>query len=229
MRSLIIFDLDDTLIDTSDLYWRVRSEYIKYISQFYFKDLDLIDLFEFFDTINSEKIGHDPNRYYSTMLDVVSYLGLTDYVDLEYIHSISNDIKSMIPKLLPHALDLLKWVHGNYDLALITRGDSELQMKKIQHYELSMFFPVIEIVPIKNSALFSKVITNTGHTPSNTVILGDSIKSDINPALEIGATAIHYMYSHHAYYWLQEHTDKPINDNYFKVSDLSQVRKYLKP
>lgn len=229
IKPFVIFDLDDTLLDTSDLYWKVREEFISLMERDGFGDKDLAACFESIDSVNISKYGHSPERYKCTMLEMYRGVAgfLTDKKTKEIIR-IAKQISVEVPQLIDGALELLEWSKRHFRLALVTRGEPNVQMAKIDKHGLVKYFEEnIEIVPRKDENLFAELIASAGYLPSQTIIIGDSLKSEVNPALRIGATAIHYMYSHHSYVWLQEHTEEPLNRNYFQISRLSQAKPIL--
>ncbi len=60
------------------------------------------------------------------------------------------------------------------------------------------------------------------YSPEKTWIIGDSIKSDINPGVETGANCFLYVYHHHKYSWLQEYGCTPIGP-FYKVKSLAEI------
>lgn len=226
---LIIFDLDDTLVDTSDLYWKVREAFIQYVLNAKYTRQQLEDIFEEIDTRNTKKFGYIPQRYEYTMVDMCVELKLDINEEQKlFIQNNARRILNEVPVLIPGALELLDWAKGKFKMALMTRGIDEIQNRKIQKYNLSQYFgEAIEIVDSKDETKFIKLIERFGVMNEQTVVIGDSIKAEINPALNIGAKAIHYKYAHHTYKWLQEHVDSPINNKYFIVTKLSEVREII--
>lgn len=226
---LLIFDLDDTLIDTSDLYWNVRESFISYISDNNSNKQELENIFEKIDTQNTAIYGYHPKRYEITMLQMCNELNIDLSIEQKAtICSIANRIMNDVPNEIPGALDLLEWTYERYTLTLMTRGIDEVQNKKIKKYSLTKYFKYIEIVDKKDEDKFLNLINKLGVQPSETVIIGDSIKAEINPALNIGAFAIHYQYTHHTYKWLQEHVDTHVGRHYFKTKSLKEVIEALK-
>lgn len=79
----------------------------------------------------------------------------------------------------------------------------------ITSHQLRGHFDRVEVVEGKTAALFRRLIAEMHVPPSECWIIGDSVRSDINPGIEAGANCILYLYTHHSYYWRQEYGDAP--------------------
>lgn len=228
---LIIFDLDDTLINTGEVFWRARSTFVQeLVQQGYDPDL-VLRLFEEIDTINIEQLGLTPGRYTKSMFDTYDYLlrltGRSHCPEAQSrIESCGNIILDSRPELIEGAKELIEWAFTRFTLVLITRGDAEHQHQKLECTGLSKYFRTIEIVSRKDAETFRRVIENEGYYPSESWIVGDSIKSDINPGIEAGTKCIHYIYRHHSYYWQQEHGQQAIG-SFYQAHSLQDVRDIL--
>lgn len=230
LDKLIIFDLDDTLIDTSDLYWRVREEFIQFIDDSRYNKADFESIFEEMDTKNTVRFGLNPYRYELTMLEMYDLLnpGKIDGAITQKIKNMAGRILAEVPILIEGATDLLEWSKQNFTIALITRGASDIQKMKIKYYDLTKYFgEFIKIVDSKNEGVYLDFIASLGFSSNSTIIIGDSIKSEINPALKIGAVAIHYKYTHHSYHWIQEHNVRPVEKEYFEITRLADAKAVL--
>lgn len=224
---LIIFDLDDTLIDTSDVYWRARTRFVQELEAL---DLDPDEITELFEDIDSENIktfGFAPERYGKSML--ATYEQLLKRHDrhagpeiLRVIESCGKAIVESLPRLIDDADTLLKWALNHFQLVLLTRGELVLQMRKLESAALSKYFSEIRVVADKNADTFRELIKNAGYSPEKTWVIGDSIRTDINPGILAGATCILYVYKHHSYHWRQEHGHAAVGP-YYEAGSLKEV------
>ena len=209
-RNCIVFDLDDTLIDTSDVYWRARTRYIHAIVD---AGVDAEEALEQFERVDAElinKIGFLPNRYGLTMMRCYQQLLAAGKVTASSVlegklEKCGSMVPNEIPKLIDGAIELLHWAADRYELALLTRGETSFQMTKIQQLNLQPYFKTIEVVPQKGPSEFLMLLAQRNLTPSDCWVIGDSIKSDINPAVTIGALPILFVYTHPTYHWRQEY------------------------
>ncbi|MFI5160726.1 MAG: HAD family hydrolase [Sphingobacteriales bacterium] len=229
-RRLIIFDLDDTLVNTSDVYWVAKSSFIDVILKNTQLSTSYIDnLFEEIDTENLLKFGHSPKRYGKTMLDVYKYLLNEGYIQSK--NKVENQIVEAgeiiiktIPSLLPGAIDLLEWCKTKFTLALVTRGEDELQSKKIQYNSLHDYFDLIKVVKEKSDSDFLSIIETLHFQIKDTWIVGDSLKSEIETGLRIGANCIYFKYEHPLYNWVQERNYSLLSSSfYYEVNELKEI------
>jgi putative hydrolase of the HAD superfamily len=130
------------------------------------------------------------------------------------------------PNTIKGAKEILDWSSQNYSLALLTRGENSFQKKKLHKNELYKYFDFIRVVPHKNAEILKKFIQDIGFDCQDVWVIGDSLKSDINPGIEIGAKCILYGYHHPHYHWIQDHESVALG-SFYKVDNLSDIRQIL--
>jgi putative hydrolase of the HAD superfamily len=224
---LLILDLDDTLIDTSHVYWISRARFINALIA---KGIDgniLLEMFELQDEKNMQSMGFAPERYEKTMLDVYEHLIFEEKIArdellAEELRQSGRVLINQLPELITGATELLRWARDRFKLILFTRGTATLQRRKIVNLGIERYFDDIQIVSKKEPADFQRLVNMHGYSPETTWVIGDSIRSDINPALQLGANAILYAYSHHSYYWRQEYGVVPLG-SFYKVETLEEA------
>ncbi len=117
---------------------------------------------------------------------------------------------------LPYVGDTLEALAGRHRLVLITKGDLFDQERKLAASGLGDHFDAVEIVSDKSAATYRRVFAD--HC-ADAMMIGNSLKSDILPALEVGSWGV---YVPHALTWTYEHADKPeTNPRYREMIDLS--------
>jgi putative hydrolase of the HAD superfamily len=94
-----------------------------------------------------------------------------------------------------------------YRLGLLTKGDPHVQQKRIAESNLANFFDAISIVNLKSRDSFRDVVDQLGGTPLSTWSIGNSLKSDILPALSAGLRAI--WLDAHVWEYERDHTCVP--------------------
>ncbi|MBK8457269.1 MAG: HAD family hydrolase [Phyllobacteriaceae bacterium] len=92
---------------------------------------------------------------------------------------------------LPHARETLAALHDRFRLVLITKGDLFDQERKLAASGLGGFFHAIEIVSDKSVDTYRRVFARHGDGPERAAMIGNSLKSDIAPALDAGAWGIY--------------------------------------
>ncbi len=119
---------------------------------------------------------------------------------------------------LPHARETLAALSGDYRLVLITKGDLFDQERKLAQSGLGDFFQAVEIVSDKKAATYDRIFARHGDGAGRAMMVGNSLKSDILPALEAGSWAAHVP---HELTWVLEHAEEPAGHGRFiKLMDL---------
>lgn len=233
MKRLAIFDLDDTLLDTSHVYWEARSTFIESLGRTGFDKDEVLATFERNDSLNIVKYGFIPERYAKTMEETYSELCAKmgrDSQDsvLSEIHAAGKIVKDKLPELISGAVDLLEGARRlGFTMLLLTRGVEEVQRRKIAFHKLDQYFDRVEIVARKDALLIQQLISEMDVSPDDCWIVGDSVKSDINPGSEAGAHCILFLYTHHSYYWQQEYGEQPAG-LFFIAHDLPEALEILR-
>lgn len=112
-------------------------------------------------------------------------------------------------ELLPGARETLEALAGDFRLVLITKGDLFDQERKVAQSGLGDFFHGIEIVSDKTAKTYGRIFSHYGSGPETAVMAGNSLKSDVVPALQAGAWGV---YVPHELTWALEHVEAP-NDH----------------
>lgn len=122
---------------------------------------------------------------------------------------------------LPYVDQALAALQDQYRLILVTKGDVIDQERKLAASGLAEFFAAIEIVPDKTPAQYERIFSQHTEGAAHTVMVGNSLRSDILPALEAGAFTV---YVPHDLTWSYEHADEPsANPRYRRVEHLGQL------
>jgi putative hydrolase of the HAD superfamily len=115
-------------------------------------------------------------------------------------------------ELLPGVEETLRVLHPNYHLVLITKGDLFDQENKLARSGLGDYFHGVEVVSDKTAEVYSKTFRRHGASPEHAVMVGNSIKSDILPALAAGAHAVHIP---HELSWVLDRAEAPTSSARF--------------
>lgn len=109
--------------------------------------------------------------------------------------------------LLPHAAETVSAVAAaGHPVALITKGDLVDQERKLAQSGLGELFHAVEIVSDKTPAAYRAVFARLGARPEAAVMVGNSLRSDVLPVLELGGWGIHVP---HDLTWEYEHAEAP--------------------
>ena len=118
------------------------------------------------------------------------------------MRSFARSIAEQEIELLPGVAETLADLATRHRLILMTKGDEAEQADKLARSGLAQHFSAVEIVAEKDPATYRAVIVRHELTPHSSWMIGNSIKSDINPALAAG---LHAVFLFHKDTWVLEH------------------------
>ena len=122
---------------------------------------------------------------------------------------------------LPHARETLDALAGRYRILLITKGDLFDQERKLAQSGLGDYFSAVEIVSDKTPSVYERIFTRHGDGPARAMMVGNSLKSDVVPAIRAGSWGV---YVPHDLTWVLEHEEAPEADPRFRrIADLGQL------
>lgn len=122
---------------------------------------------------------------------------------------------------LPGARETLERLAENHRLVLITKGDLFDQERKLAASGLGDLFAAVEIVSDKSEGTYAKVFTRHGEGPRRAMMVGNSLRSDVLPALAAGSWGVHMP---HELTWEYEHAEAPLEAPRFRrIEALSEL------
>ncbi|WP_420065353.1 HAD hydrolase-like protein [Microcystis aeruginosa FACHB-524] len=132
---LIVFDLDDTLLNTSNVYWLARKLFVEKLSEeLQINEDKLIEEFEKIDHLQMQQLKHSPYRYTRSMIE--TYKSVSHKINhqiseetLKAIKDFGRLILKNTPNTIKGAKEILDWSSQNYSLALLTRGENSFQKR----------------------------------------------------------------------------------------------------
>jgi putative hydrolase of the HAD superfamily len=122
---------------------------------------------------------------------------------------------------LPNVRETLAALAPQYRLVMITKGDLFDQERKLAESGLGDFFVGVEIVSEKNASTYARAFQRFGTGPESAMMVGNSLKSDIVPAIQAGSWGV---YIPHELNWVLEHDEEPVSSpRYRRLSDLGEL------
>jgi len=186
---LIIFDLDDTLIDTTKkLTPIIFHKTLKLLIEKGLKVEDENLAYQQILKIDKTSVGSN-----QTIKKFLYDLGANKiFIDIAYKSMqspIDSDIKIFT---LPNALETLKHLSNYHSLALVSFGDIKFQFDKMEKAGIdTALFSKIAITKLANKGFYYKqIMDELGYRSNNTYVIGDKIDGDLLPAKKLGCTTI---------------------------------------
>jgi len=204
---IIAFDADDTLWHTERLYVEAQDG-LKNILASYGADQDVHARLYATEMRNLETYGYGIKSFTLSMIETAIELS-GGRISAADILSIIDSARRMITAdvhLLEHVARAVTELAAHHTLMLITKGDLRDQESKVARSGLAQSFGHIEIVSDKKSATYRSILERYGVPPADFLMVGNSIPSDIQPVLELGASAV---YIPHELTWAYDAADAP--------------------
>src|SRR5205807_7172189 len=111
--------------------------------------------------------------------------------DVQYVRQLGEQIRSQPLQLLEGVRETLVYLSPRHDLFLLTKGDSEEQKLKVEQSGIEGYFRQVVIVPEKDVSTYHRIVSELQIDPQHTWMIGNSPRSDINPALAAGLNAVY--------------------------------------
>ena len=189
---VIAFDADDTLWVNETYFRDAENEFAKLLSGFETENKIHQELFKK-EIKNLSLYGYGIKGFVLSMIECALELS-NDQLPQKTIEKILNIGKEMLQKpieLIAGVEDVLLKLQGKYKLIVATKGDLLDQEKKLVKSNLSHYFHHIEVMSDKKEKDYQKLIKHLDIEPSELLMIGNSLKSDVLPLVSIGASAIH--------------------------------------
>ena len=217
----VCFDADDTLWKNEEFYRHSEARFARLLAAQMPQQRAIDELFQT-EMNNLPTFGYGAKSFMLSMLQTaLAFLPEQQAGPAaKEILQIGKDLIQHPVELLPGARLTLEKLAGKYHLSVVTKGDLLDQERKLKKSGLLPLFNHVEIVSDKTPAAYRALFVRLGAKPQEVLMVGNSLKSDIFPALEAGAQAA---YMPCACNWKHEESEEPENPPYFKISALPDL------
>jgi len=200
-KKAIIFDGDDTLWKTQELYDEAKEKF-KELMKIEFNEVgNIVELLDDIDAKRVDVLSFSKSRFLESMLITYAFLcgkyNKNWNVEVEkQIRNYAEEVFKLPPELYEDTIETLEALSKDFVLVLFTAGDYEVQKNKIKSLgdNFTSYFSEIYIFEMKTEWTYENIIKNLRiHSKvekENIWVVGNSIKSDINPAVNAGLKAI---------------------------------------
>ena len=190
--STIGFDADDTLWESEVFFGEVEKKFSDLINS-YGVEADIgKELYET-EKRNLPTLGYGVKSFTISMVESAHHLtqGKISSGDMIEIVQWGKELLHHPVKLLSGVLDVMSQLQSRFTIYVITKGDPFHQQQKFNDSGLSTFVTDIEILQEKDSEAYRKTLASIDVAPEEFLMVGNSIRSDILPVIEIGSHAVH--------------------------------------
>ena len=224
---VIAFDADDTLWVNETYFRQAEKEFTKLLTAY--GDEKIIDQKLLKKEIDNLPLyGYGIKGFILSMIECALELS-NNQINPEIIARILKIGSDMIEKpivLLDDVEIVLETLEKKYKLIVATKGDLLDQEKKLEKSGLLKYFHHVEVMSDKKEQDYKKLLQHLDIQPSELLMIGNSLKSDVLPLIKIGASAIHIPF--HTT-WIHERVSKEDESStaYATLKELKEVLKML--
>ena len=227
MRQQLIFDADDTLWENNIYFEEAFDQFCEYLAHSSMTASQVRTVLDEIEIANSKIHGYGSRSFARNLVACFEHLAERDIsqADIAAIHDVVAAILQRPMELLPGVAETVAELSGRHDLTLFTKGDLEEQKLKIDRSGLAHYFQHTAIVREKNAAAYRDLATERGFQPEETWMIGNSPRSDINPALAAGLSAV---FVPHPRTWGLEKEEVPENHpRLLRVESIRELSHYF--
>jgi putative hydrolase of the HAD superfamily len=205
-RQHLIIDADDTLWENNIYFERAFDQFCDFLAHSSLTASEVRAVLDEIEIVNSKVHGYGTANFGRNLAECYHRLVERDVreEDLPMIMSFTEQILNHPMEIIPGVEETLEYLSMRHDLTLFTKGNPEEQKLKLDRSGLAIYFGHTAIVKEKDVASYSALIQERRLDPERAWMIGNSPKSDINPALEAGIRAV---FVPHQHTWRLEHEE----------------------
>ena len=221
----IFFDADDTLWENEQFFRDAEAQFAELLSDYTSPEGVQARLWRKQEE-NIPLFGYGSKTYLIGMTDAAMELCGGELPENIYL-----GIKKIITELAFHEFQIIEGVeetlqalHGHYTLIVATKGDLTEQLYKYRLSGLAKYFHHCEVMENKDEKNYLELAAKNNLQPEQILMIGNSVKSDIAPVVNIGGMAFH---TPHEVIWVHEIMDMPQSDRIIELNNIREVLDYL--
>lgn len=223
---VIGFDADDTLWVNETYFREAEEHFTSLLEQYETKNKIDQELFRM-EIKNLELYGYGIKGFMLSMIEAALELsnGEVSQKTISEILDIGKEMISRPVEILDGVVEVLESLEGKYRLIVLTKGDLLDQERKLARSNLSRYFHHVEVLSDKKEKNYQDLLNHLEIGVDEFLMIGNSLKSDVLPIVNIGAKAVHVPF--HTT-WQHEEVEEPREKTgYITVQKLMDVLQYL--
>lgn len=221
---VIAFDADDTLWDCQSHFEAVENHLYRLIAPYC--ETPAKELFQT-ESSNMADLGYGCKAFTISIIETALRVA-GDHLSAAELSDLLADSKSLLhlpATPLPEVEETLQRLQAYpYRLVVFTKGELQDQENKLKRSGLVRYFSHVEITSNKTELEFQQLCEHLDILPSQLLMVGNSLKSDIAPALNVGASAIHIPFH---VTWQLEHFDDIEHERLVKINHFNEIIQIL--
>lgn len=224
---VIAFDADDTLWVNEPFFREAEEKFAGLLEDFMPQHAIMKELYRT-EIENISLYGYGIKGFMLSMIEAA--MRISDHkmpmALVEKVISIGREMLEKPVTLLPGVEEVLQSLNGDYRMVLATKGDLLDQERKLKKSGLEKYFHHIEIMSEKRNSDYEKLLRHLDVKPSEFLMMGNSLKSDVLPVLELGGHAIHIPFH---ITWIHEQIEHAVaHEQFHEVSCIADAAYLIK-
>jgi putative hydrolase of the HAD superfamily len=228
-RQALLIDADDTLWENNIYFERAIARFISFLNHHEFSPEQVRGVLNDVERQCIITHGYGLHSFAHALVRTFERLSpepVTPELQAQ-VRGFANSIENHAIEFLPQVPETLEYLRKRHRLVLVTKGAAAEQMGKVERSGISHYFESTEVVAEKNAAIYARIVQQFGLERHSTWMVGNSPKSDINPALAAG---LHAVFVPHGDTWILEHEElnsAPPNQNLLIAGSFAELREHF--
>jgi len=224
-----LIDADDTLWENNIYFERAIARFISFLNLHEFSPEQVREVLNDVERECIVKHGYGLHSFAHSLVETFERLSVEPVTPELHktINSFAQTIAEHPIETLPGVPETLQYLAERHHLILLTKGHLAEQSSKVERSGLKRYFSVVEIVAEKETSTYTSITAKYGLTSDSTWMIGNSPKSDINPALAAGMNAV---FVPHGDTWILEHEEvnpAPEGQKLLIVGHFAELREHF--
>jgi putative hydrolase of the HAD superfamily len=228
LRCTLLIDADDTLWENNIYFERAFDDFVDFLAHSALSASEIREVLNEIELANARVHGYGSLNFGRNLQQAYQHLAereiRTD--DLAHVMSLAERILEQPLELIQGVAETLADLAARHDLTLFTKGHPEEQRMKVERSGLGRYFAHTAIVKEKDADAYRRLVGERGMAPEQTWMIGNSPKSDVNPALEAGLGAVLVP---HAHTWVLEHQElrAPKGSRFLRLESFAELKRHF--
>ena len=220
---IIAFDADDTLWENETFFREAEQQFCQILKEYQPDEKIMSELFQV-EMQNMEIYGYGIKAFILSLIETALLIS-NKKVRPEQVEAILLIGKTMLNKdvvLLDGIHDVLEKLSPGYRLVLATKGDLLDQERKLKKSGLLKYFHHIEVMTHKKEENYRELLKHLDIDAGNFMMIGNSLKSDVLPVINLGGTAVHVPF-HTTWVFEQMDANEINSERFFELKEIHDV------
>ncbi len=224
MRQNLLIDADDTLWENNIYFEQATHDFITFLNHSQLSPTEVQGVIDEVERL----MGYGSANFTKSLVETYHRLVEKDVrdEDIQQVRKFGERIRSHPILFLEGVSETLDYLSAHHDLFLLTKGDLEEQQFKVEQSGVERLFKQVLVVQEKDVNTYRQLISQMHLSSKKTWMIGNSPRSDINPALSAGLNAV---YIPHLHTWHLEHEEVvPSGDGQLlQLASFVELRNYF--